>query len=85
MKSYLAHDKKSGLVFAGGLQMVTKWAGERIETAPKAIIAIIQCRPSEGGRVIAEIDIDGGRIIEQGRRLSSSGVSKLSARAVGDG
>lgn len=81
MKSYLAHDKKSGLVSTGGLQQVTKWAWERFTKSPKAIIVIIKCRPSEGGCVIAEIDINGGRIIEQGRTLSNRHVIALSARS----
>jgi len=82
MISYIAHDKKSGLVACGGLQQVVEWSRQRIASkAPKAVIAIIKCRPDEGGRVIAEITFDGGRIIEQGRTIPRRDVILLSRRA----
>ncbi len=65
MVSYIAHDKKSGLVACGGLHQVVEWSRRRIANkAPKAVIAIIKCRPDAAGRVIAEITFDGGRIID---------------------
>lgn len=81
MNSYISHEKRSGLVSIGGLQQVAQWARDRIVKSPKSIIAIIKCRPSEGGRVVAEMDINGNRIIEQGRRLSNKDVLALSARS----
>jgi len=82
MTSYIAHDKKSGLVACGGLHQVAEWSRQRIANkAPKSVIAIIKCRPTSDGRVIAEITNSGGRIIEQGRTISWSDVVKLSKRA----
>jgi len=82
MVSYLAHDKKSGIVASGGLHQVAEWSRQRIANkAPQAVIAIIKCRPASDGRVIAEITQSGGRIIEQGRFISWSEVYKLSKRA----
>lgn len=82
MTSYIAHDKKSGLVHCGGLHQVAKWSKQRIaDKAPKAVIAIIKCRPDEDGRVIAEFTADGGRIIEKGRIVQWRDVLKLSKRA----
>ena len=82
MFSYLAHDKKSGLVVSGGLHQVAEWSRQRIASkAPKAVIAIIKCRPLSDGRVIAEFTQSGGRIIEQGRAISWNEVLKLSKRA----
>jgi len=82
MVSYLAHDKNSGLVASGGLHQVAKWSRQRIANkAPKAVIAIIRCRPSTDGKVIAEFTKSGGRIIEQGRSISWSDIVKLAKRA----
>ena len=82
MITYLAHDKKSGVVASGGLHHVAEWSRQRIANkAPKAIIVIIKCRPGSSGRVIVEISNDGGRIIEQGRAISWSEVLKLAKRA----
>ena len=82
MISYLAHDKNSGLVASGGLHQVAEWSRQRIANkAPKAVIAIIKCRPATDGRVIAEFTNNGGRIIEQGRTISWCDVLKLAKRA----
>ena len=82
MTSYIAHDKKSGLVACGGLHHVAEWSRQRIANkAPKAIIVIIKCKSSTDGRVIAEFTNSGGRIIEQGRTVSWNDVLKLSKRA----
>ena len=81
MVSYIAHDKRSGLVHCGGLHQVAEWSRQRIANkAPKAVIAIIKCRPDTDGRVIAEFTDSGGRIIEQGRTISKQDVVKLSRR-----
>ena len=82
MISYIAHDKKSGSVYCGGLNHVAEWSRQRIANkAPKAVIAIIKCRPNEDGRVIAEITFDGGCIIKSGRTIPWRDVIKLSRRA----
>ncbi len=82
MITYIAHDKKSGLVVSGGLHQVAEWSRQRIANkAPKAVIAIIKCRPDAAGRVIAEITFDGGRIIESGRIIPRRDVISLSRRA----
>ena len=82
MITYLAHDKKSGIVASGGLHQVAEWSRQRIANkAPKAVIAIIKCRPESDGRVIAEFTLNGGRIIEQGRTIPKRDVYKLSRRA----
>ena len=81
MKSYLAHDKKSGLVSTGGLRQVCDWARNRVNKSPHSIINIIQCRPAEGGRVVAEFDKSGGRIIQSGRIVSNKDAMKLTRQA----
>lgn len=82
MVSYLAHDKESGLVVSGGLQQVAEWSRQRIANkAPKAVIAIIKCRPASNARVIAEFTNSGGRIIDKGRTISWNEVIRLSKRA----
>ena len=83
MTSYIAHDKKSGLIHCGGLHQVAEWSRQRIAIkAPKAVIAIIKCRPDCDGRVIAEITFDGDRIIESGRTIPWRDVVALSRRAL---
>lgn len=82
MITYLAHDKKSGIVISGGIHQVAEWSRQRIANkAPKAVIAIIKCRPVSDGRVIAEFTQSGGKIIEQGRTISWNEILKLSKRA----
>jgi len=82
MTSYIAHDKKSGLVYQGGLNQVAEWSRLRIQNkAPKAVIAIIKCRPESDGRVIAEFTYKGGQIIENGRTLNQKDILKLCKRA----
>lgn len=81
MKSYLAHDKKSGLVSTGGLKQVCDWAKNRVNKSPHSIINIIQCRPAEGGQIIAEFDDSGGRIISNGRVVLNKDVMKLTRQA----
>lgn len=82
MITYLAHDKKSGVVTSGGLSQVAEWSRQRVANkAPSAVIVIIKCRPDSDGRVIAEFTASGGRIIEQGRFIKRQDVIKLSLRA----
>lgn len=82
MVSYLAHDKSSGLVFSGGFHQVAKWSQQRIELkSPKAVIAIIKCRPSENGRVVAEYSIQGVHFIENGRTIPNRDIIKFSRLA----
>lgn len=79
MVSYLAHDKSSGLVASGGFHQVAEWSRQRIANkAPRAVIAIIKCRPTTDGRVIAEFTCDGSRVIERGRTISWVEIVKLS-------
>ncbi len=81
MVSYIAHDKKSGVVFMGGLSQVADWSRDRIAgKAPKAIISIIKCRPESDGKVIAEFTPNGGYIVTGGRVISKREVMKLSRR-----
>lgn len=81
MLSYIAHDKSCGTVHQGGLHACLNWALSRVQNHPKAIIAILRLRPSEDGRVIAEVDNTGGRWIFGGRYLPKREVSRLTRRA----
>lgn len=79
-KTYIAHDKTSGITYGGGLSACTAWAFDRVKKTPKSIIAIIRARPSEDGLVVAEIDVNGGRWIFGGRYVSKRELSKLAKR-----
>lgn len=81
MKTYLAQDKSSGLVFGGGLHACLLWSFERIKVSPDAVIAIIKCRLGEDARIIAEVDNTCGRWIFRGRSVPKREVSKLARRA----
>lgn len=79
-KTYIAHDKASGITYSGGLSACTAWAFDRVKKTHKSIIAIIRARPSEDGLVVAEIDVNGGRWIFGGRYVSKRELSKLAKR-----
>lgn len=81
-KTYLAACKASGAVYSGGLNACLNWSVNRLLTYPKSIIIIIRVRPSEDGRVIAELDATGGRWVFGGRYVPKREISKLVKRVV---
>lgn len=81
MKTYLAQDKSSGLVFGGGLHACLLWSFERIKVSQDTVIVIIKCRLGEDAKIIAEVDNTGGRWIFRGRSVPKREVSKLARRA----
>ena len=84
-KTYISHDKTSGITCGGGLSVCIAWALGRVKQYPKSIIVIIRARPSENGLVVAEIDHSGGRWIFGGRSVPKRELSKLARRAVAHG
>lgn len=83
-RTYIAHDKTSGITYGGSFLVCSHWAFERVKQHPKSIIAIIRARPSEDGLVVAEVDVNGGCRIFGGRYMSKRELSKL-ARRVANG
>lgn len=71
MHTFIAHDKTNGLVHCGDFMDVIEWTRKRVMKVPCSIIIIIKCRPSEGGRVIAEIDKGSERTIKYGREFKN--------------
>nr|CAA6811341.1 MAG: Unknown protein [uncultured Thiotrichaceae bacterium] len=80
MKSYLAHDKCSGSVHGGSRTTCLRWAFNQIKINQGAVVNILLIRHKAPGRVIAEVDKDGGRWIFGGRAISITQVSKLLKR-----
>lgn len=80
MKSYLAHDKCSGTVYGGGRAACLQWAFDQINANQGAVINILLVRHKTPGRVIAEVDKNGGRWIFGGRVVSVAQLNKLLKR-----
>lgn len=79
-KTYIAQDKTSGVSIGGGLNACLQWANNRVSQCPKSVVIIIRARPNEDGKVIAEVDSDGGRWLFDGRYIPKREVSKLIRR-----
>ena len=79
-RTYLAHDKTSGAVYGGGLDACLCWSRDHLTNHSKSIIIIIRVRPSEDGRVIAELDTTSERWVFGGRYVPKREISKLVKR-----
>ena len=79
-KTYLAQCKISGVVRGGGLNDCLCWSRNHLANHSKSVIILIRVRPSEDGRVIAELDATGGRWVFGGRYVPKREISKLVRR-----
>lgn len=75
--TYLAQDKANGITMAGGLSACLLWAVCRIAKHPKSIVVVIRVRPAEDGKVIAEVDNNGGRWLFDGRYIPKRDITKM--------
>ena len=76
-KTYIAQDKTSGVSIGGGLNACLLWANSRVAQCPKSVVIIIRVRPSEDGKIIMEVDSNGGRWLFDGRYIKKRDISKM--------
>jgi hypothetical protein len=76
-KTYLAQDKANGITMVGGLSACLSWAAYRVAQHPKSNVIIIRVRPSEDGKIIAEVDNNGGRWLFDGRYIPKRDITKM--------
>ena len=81
-KTYIAQDKTSGVSIVGGLNACLQWANNRVAQHPKSNVIIIRVRPSEDGKIIAEVDNNGERWLFDGRYIPKRDITKMVKQVV---
>ena len=67
MRSYFATQGKR--VHADGWQGVLMWAKEQIQNDPTPVKILTARAGDRTAKVVAEVTLEGGRLIEQGRQV----------------
>jgi len=79
MKTFFALTS-SGECFSGGHVHCVRLSFEFVEAHPNAIVKIIQARPGEDGRIIAEVDCHGITHISNGRAIPARQIRKMASQ-----